>query len=229
MTTAARMQLIAAGVTLALWALPGAGLILLPLEYFNTHLHELCHALAATATGGQALRIEVFANGSGVTPIAVPQSGPSLLISASAGYVGAAFLGGLMLLLARTPKAAKTFLFGLAVALAVSMLVWVRGDWVGIGSGILWIGLLVVAARRLEGDGLVFAAQFLGVQQCLRAAKSLYVLLNINAFGDVQNDAALAEKATGLPSLAWALIWCGLSAAWMVVALRPSFRGRASD
>jgi hypothetical protein len=222
------MQLLAAGATLALWAIPGAGLVLLPLEYFNTHIHELFHALAAVGTGGRALEIHVFANGSGATPIATSGTG-SLLLTASAGYVGAAILGGLILMLARTEKAARQILYILAAMLAVSMAVWVRGDLVGVLSGLFWIAILFAAARNLKGDNLVFAAQFLGIQQALRSFVSLYVLLNINAFSGIQNDAAIAEKATGIPRLLWALTWCAISVAWMVVAFRPSLRARSSD
>lgn len=219
------MQLLAAGVSLALWAIPGASLILLPLEYLNTHIHELCHALAALATGGQPGFIKVFANGSGVTPV----MGGNGLALASSGYVGAAFVGGLMLLFAHTQKGARVSLWMAAAFLALSMILWVRGDLVGVLSGVFWIALLGFMANGLKGDGLLFAAQFLGIQQCLRSVQSLYVLLHINATSKAHNDAAIAEQVTGIPSLFWALIWCAISVAWMVVAIRiPLGRGRPS-
>jgi hypothetical protein len=221
-----KIQLVAAGASLLLWALPGAGFVLLPLELLNTHIHELCHALAAVATGGEVAFIRVFGNGSGVTPVA----GSNGIILASAGYMGAAFLGGVMILAAHTQKGAQTALLGLAAALALTMILWVRGDLAGVASGVLWIFLLFALGRSLKGDALLFAAQFLGLQQCLRSVQSLYTLLQVNAFSNVQNDAKIAETLTGVPSLVWALAWCGLSAAWMAVAFAPSFRrkGRSS-
>ena len=220
MNRTAQLQLLAAAASLILWAIPGAGLALLPLEYLNTHIHELCHALVVEATGGTPIYIRVFANGSGVTPFA----GGSPILAASAGYVGAAFVGGLIVLLARREKMARNLLLGVAVLLALSMALWVRGDSIGLISGALWIVLLYVAAIKLKGDRLVFVAQFIGIQQCLRSAQSLYVLLNINAFSGIENDAAVAEHVSGISRMVWALLWVGVSAAWMAVAFRPSFR-----
>lgn len=220
MNRATKMQLLAALASLILWAVPGAGMILLPLELLNTHIHELCHAIVAVATGGDVSYIKVFSTGSGVTPI----SGGSPLLAASAGYVGAAVLGGLILLLSRTDKGARNALFATAGALALSMLFWVRGDIAGVASGLLWIFLLFAMGKGLKGDALVFAAQFIGIQQCLRSVQSLYVLLHINATSNLHNDAKVAEMVSGIPSLVWALGWCLVSAAWMAAALAPSFR-----
>ncbi|HRK21336.1 MAG TPA: M50 family metallopeptidase [Fimbriimonadaceae bacterium] len=220
-----QMQLLAAGVSLALWAIPGASMILLPLEYLNTHIHELCHALAALATGGTPWYIHVYADGSGATPV----TGGSGIALATSGYVGAAVVGGIMLVLAHTQKGARASLWMAAGFLTISMVLWVRGDLVGILSGIFWIALLGVMAKGLKGDGLLFAAQFLGIQQCLRSVQSLYVLLHINATSNSHNDAEIAEQVTGIPSLLWALLWCAISVAWMVVAIRiPIGRGRAT-
>lgn len=220
MNRATKMQLLAAIASLVLWALPGAGMVLLPLELLNTHIHELCHAVVALATGGEVSYIKVFSTGSGVTPI----SGGSPLLTASAGYVGAAVLGGLILLFSRTERGARNVMFIAAVALVMSMLFWVRGDIAGVAAGLLWIFLLFAIGKGLKGDALLFAAQFLGVQQCLRSVQSLYVLLHINATSNLHNDAKVAEMVSGIPSLVWALGWCLVSAAWMAVALAPSFR-----
>lgn len=226
MNRTSQLQLFAAGLTLVLWAVPFAGLVLMPLEYLNTHIHEFCHALTVVATGGEPAFIHVYGGGGGLTPFV----GGNVFLAASSGYVGAAFIGGLVILFSRTEKGARISLILLGVTLALSMLLWVRGDIIGVLSGILWTLLLFAAAFKLKSDNLIFAAQFLGIHQCLRAAVSLYVLLNINAFTGIENDAALAEQVTGIPRLLWALIWCGISVAWMAVALRPSFRqGRSTD
>lgn len=220
MNRATKLQLLAAIASLILWALPGAGLVLLPLELLNTHIHEFCHAVVALATGGQVGYIKVLSTGDGVTPVL----GGNAILTASAGYLGAAMLGGFMLLSSRTEKGAKTTLMIAAIGLALSMLLWVRGDIAGVASGLLWIFLLFAISRRLKGDGLIFAAQFIGIQQCLRAVQSLYVLLHINATSSLHNDAKVAETVTGIPSIVWAAGWCLLSAAWMAVAFAPSFR-----
>ncbi|MEO7453256.1 MAG: M50 family metallopeptidase, partial [Fimbriimonadales bacterium] len=71
-------------VSLALWLVPLFRPILTPLIYFNTHIHELCHALMGMATGGSVLRVVVESNGNGHALI----GGGNLILTASAGYVG---------------------------------------------------------------------------------------------------------------------------------------------
>jgi hypothetical protein len=217
-----QLQLLAGAASVLFWAIPGIAWLLLPLEYLNTHIHELGHALAAVATGGDVVFIKVFASGGGVTPVL----GGNTIALASAGYVGAAFAGGFLLYFGRSEKGSRTLLVGLAALLGLALLLWVRGDAVGVISGFVWIGLLLAMARGLKGDALIFAAQFLGIQQCLHSVQSLYTLLQINALTSHHNDAKVAEMATGVPSLAWALLWFLVSLAWMVVAIRSGLPRR---
>lgn len=188
------------------WAVPVVGLVLLPLQYLNTHAHEFFHAVAALGTGGGVQHIMVNADGSGVTNI----GGGSVLVVASAGYLGTAILGGILLAAGRTDHGARNCLWALAGLLALSMVVWVRGDLVGVLSGLVWIAILGVAAKNLKGDALHFALAFLGVQIGLQSLQSLLVLLNISTFTNVQSDAAILQNVTGIPALFWALLWTGL-------------------
>ncbi len=216
-----RNLLVGAGVlSVALWALPGFGFITLPLVYLNTLIHEMCHAIAATATGGDVRFVQVFASGSGVT---LSQGGSGLLL-ASAGYVGASLVGGLMIACSVRPQGAKVTLQVVGAVLAVGLALWLRGDRVGFVASVLWIGALLVAGSKLEGDNVVFAAQFLGMQQCLTSVLALYVLLQINTGSGIHNDAALAAQMTGLPAFLWAVLWCGLSLLGMWAALRSALR-----
>ena len=80
--------LIAGVLSLAIWLLPLLRPILLPLQYYNTHVHELAHALATVLTGGAVEYVSVFANGGGVT-LSAGGFGPLI---ASAGYVGSAIV-----------------------------------------------------------------------------------------------------------------------------------------
>ena len=86
--------LVAGAVTLLLWLVPGAHLILLPLQYLDTHLHEMSHALATVFTGGSVETIQVYGNGSGVTQSLGVHH---WVIVASAGYVGASLIGAALI------------------------------------------------------------------------------------------------------------------------------------
>ncbi len=212
--------LVSAAVAAAVgYAVPIAHLFLLPLQYLNTHIHELCHAIAAIGTGGDPAQILVFANGSGVTPV----SGGLLPLVASAGYVGASLIGGAIILLARTPERAKTVLRVLAGMLAFSMLVWVRGDVVGIISGIAWIGILWALSSYLKGMSVLFVTQFIGLQQCLNALGSMYTLLQISAYPSADSDAKVMASVTHVPSMFWALAWTLFSLVAMALTLRKAW------
>jgi hypothetical protein len=215
------LLLAAGGLSVVLWAVPVLGLVTLPLIFLNTHLHELCHALAGVLTGGRIGHIVVHSTGGGVTLIA----GGIPLIYASAGYVGAAMVGALMIARGSKPSGAKSTLMVLAVLLALGMLLWVRGDLVGILTGGFWVLLLALFSRKLEGPNAVFAAQFLGMQQCLMAVQSLWVLLQVSTVPQVSNDAKNLQEITGLPAVLWAVLWTLIGLMAMGASLRSAWKG----
>jgi hypothetical protein len=66
--------------------------ILYPFRLFVTFVHETGHGLTAILTGGQFIRFEVFANGSGVATSA----GGSRILIPQMGYLGAALFGAVL-------------------------------------------------------------------------------------------------------------------------------------
>lgn len=193
---------------------------LLPLIYLNTHIHEAMHALATLATGGQVDRIVVFANGEGVTPVL----GGMLLPIASAGYLGSAALGAGIIAWCRSAQNAQIIARGLGILLFISMLLWVRGDLVGLISGVFWIAALWFIQGIQNGEHRMLAVQFIGVQQCLNATMSLRDLLILTSRSQVQNDAGLMENATGLPAVVWAICWALIGILAVIAALRSVFK-----
>lgn len=209
-----------AGVaSLAAYVLPIVSIVLLPIQYLNTHFHELFHALACVFTGGSVSTIGVHADGSGVTMV----SGGSQVIVTSAGYLGTAALGVFVLMAAKTAEGARKWLWALTAGLGLAMVLWVRGDAVGVLSGFFWIAALGFAAMRLRGEGLLLAVAFLGVQLCLHSVQSLLVLLNLSAFTGVESDAAIMGSATGIPALFWALLWTGIGGLFMFTGLKRAW------
>lgn len=208
----------AGAVSLILWATPVFGLLLLPLQYLNTHLHELCHALAALASGGSVGRIEVFANGSGVTLA----SGLAIVVN-PAGYLGATIVGGLMIAFGRSERGAATTLRVVGAALAISLLLWVRGDAVGLISGVFWIGALFGLPHLLTGRQLVFTTQLLGMQQCLASVQALYVLFRVSAYPGMESDASNMARASGIPAIVWAVLWGALGIGVLWFTLRSAW------
>lgn len=216
-----KLLIVASVAALMLWVLPQTRPLALPVIYLNTHLHEMCHALAALLTGGWASRIEVYADGSGITQV----SGGLGVIVASAGYVGATILGAVMIVLAGSEKGARAALYGLSGLLAGGLILWIRADWVGVGSAAVWAGLCYLMARLDSKAAAIFVAQFLGAQQCLASLQSLLVLLNLAAFTEQQSDAEILEAGTGVPAIVWAVGWALISAAALAIAMRSAWHG----
>jgi len=214
---------IACIASVALWFLPFLRWFTVPLQYLNTLVHESWHALTALGTGGLVSHIEVHANGNGETYTA---GGSNLLIS-SMGYIGASLLGAAMIAFAHTPRAARNSLVALSAVLALVVLLWVRRDPFGVVSGMLWVVSLWLMAKYLDDEKQLFAAQFLGVQQCLNAIQSLFFLVQISGFGVKQSDAGNMQQFTGIPAILWAAMWCGLSLVAMFYALKISWRTSA--
>lgn len=199
--------------------MPYLRLAILPLIYLNTHFHELAHALAALATGGMPERIFVFGDGSGVTPV----NGGNLILVASAGYLGTTILGALLILAGRTPEKAKFAIKALSVLLAISTVLFVRGDFAGVASAVFWIPTLWYLASKLKGDNLQFAVQFLGVQMTLTAFQAVLTLFEITAKTDEHSDALLLQQATFIPDVVWAFGWVVLSLILAISALKVSW------
>jgi hypothetical protein len=200
--------LLAALAALAAWMLPMVRWAVWPIILLNTYIHEYCHAASALLTGGEVFRIQIHATGGGATLTA---GGWQAAIS-SAGYVGASVVGGLLIASARTERTARACLFTLAIALALGIVLWVRGDLIGMLAGIGIVLILMFASRSLSKQGIVFAAAFVGISQCLASVEAFLVLLRVAGHSNIQNDAANMQASTGLPAAAWA-------AAWLVVSL----------
>jgi hypothetical protein len=214
--------LLAGSATAALWLVPSLRGLALPIVYYNTHIHELCHALAALATGGQVQDIQVFANGSGVAQI----QGGWIPIVASSGYVGSSVVGGLFLAWSRTGHGARSTLKAAALFLGLSLVFFVRGDGVGLASAIGWVVVLALLAARTGGKAAMFAAQFLGLQLCLTSLQSFAPLFHVAAGVDGHSDAKILEQATGVPDVLWASSWLAVSLLAVYGGLRAAWSPR---
>lgn len=212
--------------TLACWLIPILNWVALPLEYLNAQTHEMCHAITAVLTGGQVLEIQVNSDGSGATPVL----GGMMPLVAAAGYVGASIIGILIILFSRNAQGARWSLRALSAALLASSLLWVRAhdssQWVGLVSGYGWIALLIGLAWLLSDRAVLFAATFVGLQQCLHSVMALLTLLNISMFsgGKVMSDAQIMENLTHVPSTIWAIGWSLFSLFLMGITVRGAFR-----
>src|SRR5262245_50505819 len=106
----AKILLLAAAISVALWFIPYAEILAYPFRIFVTFIHEGGHALAALLTGNSVMSLSVAMNGSGETYTTQGGTFSQMFVS-SAGYLGAMAFGAVMLVLIRRAAAARAILF----------------------------------------------------------------------------------------------------------------------
>ena len=220
----APLGLLLTGVALLLlWQVPWLGWIAWPFRLFGTFTHELSHGLAAAATGGELQRFVVNPDLSGMAW----SSGGVRWIVASAGYVGSAVFGAMLVLAARALPARGVLVF-LGVSLLLLCALYVRNAF-GAASGLLLGAALVIAGVYLqrawaEGLLLVFA-----VQSMLEGFGSLLDLFHLSRGAEFHTDAHTLAQLTGLPAPMWAVLWGAFAATVTLLVLRLAFRAPSTD
>lgn len=232
-----KLLLIATLLTIVLWFIPYADYLVYPIRLFVTFIHEGSHALAALLTGSSVQSLTVSMDGSGMVQTA-STDWLSALITSSAGYLGTTAFGVLLLLLIRRAISARivlavsgafvglmTVFFGLLAPIWNLFSVDVSFGSVAftvISGAFLTVGLLAVAKYASERTAQ-FVMSFLAVQCLLNALFDLKTLFFINApfvGSHIHSDAANMAAATGLPAIAWVLIWIGISVLMISIGLR---------
>jgi hypothetical protein len=207
------VPLLLAVVVYALWAT----VLVWPLRLFVVLLHEVSHGLAAVLTGGRIVSIELSSREGGLCTTA---GGWPFVIS-SAGYLGSALFGAAFLVLGvrGRPRAHRALAGVLGGALVLLTLVWVRSAF-GFAYG-LAAGLLLLAVARWLPDGASsFVLRLLGVTSLLYAPWDIasdLILRSVPA-----SDASTLARMTGIPSLAWGLLWLAASLWVAFLAVRRS-------
>ena len=198
--------------------------VMLPFRLFVTMVHELGHALAALLTGGEVLGIVIRLDGSGVTLV----RGGSLLVVASAGYVGSSLFGAGLLLLARVRARRRLLLQGLAIGLVLATLFFFR-DPVGIVAAVLFAAAFWVLAARGPEWAVALLVYWLAVLSGLYAVYDLLVLVGLSGPATIEaTDAATLQRATRIPALIWALLWTLAALGVQVLALRTALLAPAA-
>lgn len=199
----ARIAAAAAGLA-ALWLLWDT-VLLYPLKLLVVFFHELSHGLAAVATGGQIREIAVTADQGGWC--ACP--GGDALVTLSAGYLGSLGFGAALVWAATAREVHGRWTLALLGALLVGTTVaYVRRPLpavLGLGAGLALAGAAVRLGRRARAAVLAV----LGTTSCLYAV--LDVKSDVLDRPGLRSDAAALADLTGVPGLAWGLLWIGVS------------------
>ncbi len=213
-----RRLLVPAGLAVAVYAF-WSTVFVWPLRVFVVLLHEVSHGLAAIATGGRIVSIELSPLEGGLCTTA---GGWPFVIS-SAGYLGSALFGALFLVLGfRARPSAHRLLAGfLGAALVALSLLYVRSAF-GFFYGLVAGALLLGVARWLPEGASSFVLRLLGVTSLLYAPWDIVSDLILRSVPS--SDASALARMTGIPALAWGLLWLATSIVIGLVALRRAVR-----
>jgi Peptidase M50B-like len=204
---------------IVLWQVPWLGWLVYPFRLFGTFVHELSHGLAAIATGGDFHRFAVRTDLSGVATSA----GGVRVIVASAGYIGSAIFGGLLIALHARWCSARVLLFALALVFGALCLLFVRNLF-GVASALVLTALLLLAAVKLNAVWRDALLRVLALQLILDGYSSLFTVFRLARGGVTQTDAHTMAQLTYLPASLWVLIWMFASTAILFGVLRFALR-----
>jgi hypothetical protein len=184
-----------------------------PLRLFVVFLHEVSHGLAAVATGGAIVRIELSPAEGG---LCVTRGGSRFLVL-SAGYLGSLAWGLLILAAGARGRRDRPAAGALGLMTLVVTLVYVRslfGFVYGLGAGTA----LLIVAWRLPAAASDAVLVVVGTVSCLYApwdVASDVLLRDIPG-----SDAHALAELTGVPASAWGLFWMATSLIATALALR---------
>ena len=175
-------------------------MVIYPLKIFVVFMHEVSHGLAAIATGGSIVKIEINQHEGG---LALTRGG-SRFWTLSAGYLGSLLWGGVILLLAARTRLGKVVSVFIGIGM-VAITIGFGSDTFtylfGIGFGVVLI-LLGLFLPEVVNDWIL---RIIGVTSCL------YAILDIKSDvldrSNLRSDARMLEEATNLPTLFWGILW----------------------
>lgn len=171
-----------------------------PIKIFVVFMHEVSHGLAAIATGGRIVEIQINPQQGGH---AVTQGG-SRFWTLTAGYLGSLLWGGLILLLAaRTHFDNRiSILIGLGmVTISIFYGKRIFTYLFGIGFGVALIAIGFHLSETIND----WILRIIGVTSCL------YAILDIKSDAldrsNLRSDARILSELTGIPTKIWGVLW----------------------
>ncbi len=212
--------------SLLLWNLPLGGVLFYPFKLLATWIHEMSHGLVMIATGAGFSHLEVYRDTSGIAYAEGSATRAGRAAIASAGYMGTALFGGVLLVIGQTRPGARGVLAALAVLLAISAALWIRNDF-GTWAAIAGAAAAAAAAIFTREKSSTFIVNFIAAQLCIHAVLDIRVLFRPNLIVDGEpirsSDAHNMAAATFGPAWMWAALWLIFSLFVFFVALRVAY------
>jgi len=208
---------------------PFGGVLLYPFTLLATWVHEMGHGLASLALGGGFDRLEIFADASGLAHTTGAPDGWRRGLVALGGLVAPPVAGAVILATARGGRRAQALLVGLAVALVVSLAVWVRSV-AGLVAVPLVATLILAFVRWGSPRERMFLAQFIGLRLALDTmGRGMDYLFSDSATVDGAkraSDIATVAAGFGGPRFLWSVVVSSVCVSFVAVGLVAAWRVR---
>lgn len=203
--------------------------ILYPFMIFSTWVHEMCHGLAALLTGGGIKEFFVYPDGGGLAYTWTTGENWKRVFVASAGYVGTALLGGILLLFRRTHRGPTIGLIGIACAILLSVAMYVRNGF-AIGILIVMAVILLLCTWKLKARLVAYLYSFLAATCSFNAFTTIkYLFASGQGYvngNPVNSDAHTVAEYAGGTYIMWATIWMVFAIVMSTIGLLFAFDGR---
>jgi hypothetical protein len=179
-------------------------IVVYPFRLFVVFLHEIGHAFAALLTGGEVLRIGLSRDEGGVC---VTRGGIPFVVL-NAGYLGSLLFGALFLLLGARRRNAAPVVGAIGAFTVVAALFYVR-TWFGFAYTLVAGLVLLFVAARLRPAASEWLLAAIGSMSMLYAVADIASDVIFRHPG--ASDAAALARLTGIPALAWGVVWIAVS------------------
>jgi len=171
----------------------------IPFNWLESYFHEISHGLAAIATGGSIVSIQLFADGAGLCT----SQGGIRFVTSFMGYAGAALWGALIYCLASAHlNIAKGVSLLIIALLVLTAVLWTRDILTLFILGIL-ILLFSLKLKLADNQYVQLFLQLFGLIVLLNALMSPLYLLDGRALG----DGATLASITLIPEIIWVAVW----------------------
>ena len=171
----------------------------------NTMIHEVCHIIVATITGGKGHKITLHRDTSGLA-LTSSSSWFSRVFTAYAGYTGSSLVAFLLFYLLQEGYYTVVLLVLMSV-LIIATLLWVRN-----GFGSLWAAsflLLIWLLIDKQFDQITIHLSYLLSAVLLVESVSSALQVMLISFKQPKDagDATALQKFTFIPALIWGILF----------------------
>jgi hypothetical protein len=207
---------------------PIAHLVLYPFVIISTWFHEIGHGLAAIILNGDLLRIELYADGSGVAVHTPPQflGNVGNAVVAISGPLFPPIVGFTLFKISKNRNLIRLSLLLLSLTILGSVVVWIRTLF-GVII-LLLISLIIMLVALSKNSKIQFITlQLIGIQAFISVYLSLGYLFSRSGTvnqSSFSSDTSVIEQNTFLPYWFWASAILIISAVLFVISIKNSIK-----